>query len=249
MKKRHANNKDRYKSVVFPDGNVLHETIRDDVNTIIYPKQSSISLSYWKCVLRQCDNCPKYNFSECESSCLTTFPKIKFHLYVLFSTFSLHGLIGEGKLIYNLYENEKLNCKIRSRKMLTQRELTISNFMYDVYLPSLDKFIYHVWYVQILSNDYCGKLRQNTCYYKPENVLSIRDYAERIAAKFNFELQSEYFGNGSILFIEGCIIDIVDQYLNGYMEFHYHFSDDSRHDTSTIHALMISMLTELRNNN
>ena len=80
MKKRHANNKDRYKSVVFPDGNVLHETIRDDVNTIIYPKQSSISLSHWECVLRQRDNNPKYNVPEYESRCSTIAPKIKFHL-------------------------------------------------------------------------------------------------------------------------------------------------------------------------
>ena len=31
--------------------------------------------------------------------------------------------------------------------MLKQREFTIGNFMYDVYLPSLEKYIYHVHYV------------------------------------------------------------------------------------------------------
>ena len=44
------------------------------------------------------------------------------------------------------------------------------------------------------------------------------------------------------------MIDIVDQDMNGYMEFHSHFSDDSRQDTSTTHAHMVSMLTELRKN-
>ena len=45
-RRRHATYKNPYKSVVFPDGIVLHETTRDAVNTMIYPKQSSISLSH-----------------------------------------------------------------------------------------------------------------------------------------------------------------------------------------------------------
>ena len=114
---------------------LLHETTRDDVNTMIYPKQSSISLSHWKCVLRQYDNCPKYIILEYKPSYSIVASKIKFHLYALFSTCFLHGLIREGRLMCNLCENEKLNGKIQSKIMLTQRELTIGNFMYDVYLP------------------------------------------------------------------------------------------------------------------
>ena len=60
-RRRNAYNKNRYKCFVFHDGNVLHETTRDDVKTMIYPKQSSISLLHWKYVLRQYDNFPKYN--------------------------------------------------------------------------------------------------------------------------------------------------------------------------------------------
>ena len=37
-KRRHTAYKNRYKSVVFPDGNVLHETKRDAVITMICPK-------------------------------------------------------------------------------------------------------------------------------------------------------------------------------------------------------------------
>ena len=97
-------------------------------------------------------------------------PKLTFHIYVLFSTYSLHGLIEEGRLSYNLYVNEKLNGNIRSKKMLTQRELTISNYMYDIYLLSLKKCIYYVHYVQILSKNHCGIFRQNTYYSKPGNI-------------------------------------------------------------------------------
>ena len=45
------------------------------------------------------------------------------------------------------------------------------------------------------------------------------------------------------------MIDFVDQDLNGNIEFHFHFLDDSRQDASTIHTHMVNMLTELKNNN
>ena len=59
-------------------------------------------------------------------------------------------------------------------------------------------------------------------------------------------MQSEHFGNGSSLSIEGCMIDVVDQDMNGYMEFHSHFSDNSQQDASTTHAHIVSILTELK---
>ena len=45
------------------------------------------------------------------------------------------------------------------------------------------------------------------------------------------------------------MIEVLDQYINGNMEFHSHFSNDSRQDISTTNAHMVNMLTELRNNN
>ena len=45
------------------------------------------------------------------------------------------------------------------------------------------------------------------------------------------------------------MIDIFDQDLNSYMDFYTYFSDDSGQDASTTHAYMVSMLTELINNN
>ena len=60
--------------------------------------------------------------------------------------------------------------------------------MYNVYLPSLEKYIYHVHYIKILSKNHYGILRQNTCYSKPGNILLIRDYAKRMSANFNLEI-------------------------------------------------------------
>ena len=58
--------------------------------------------------------------------------------------------------------------------------------MYDVYLSSLDKYIYYVYNVQILLKSLCGSLRHDCYYSKPENICIIRDYAERTSANFEF---------------------------------------------------------------
>ena len=115
-RRRHATNNNRYNSVVFPDGNVLHETTRDAVNTMICSKEPNTSLSHWKCVLRECDNFPKCKLPEYELSCKVLAPMNKVHLYVLFTTCSQHRLIGEGRLNCNLCVDEKVKGKIRSKK-------------------------------------------------------------------------------------------------------------------------------------
>ena len=106
---------------------------------MICSKESSTSLSHWKCVLRECDNYPKYKLPEYESSCTIVAPKIKFHLYVLFITCSQHMLLGEGRLNCYLCVDEKVKGKIRSRNILTQRELTIENSMCDALLTFFGK--------------------------------------------------------------------------------------------------------------
>ena len=66
-----------------------------------------------------------------------------------------------------------------------------------------------------------------------------------MSVNLNLEIQSENFGNGRSLSIEGCNIEIVDKKLNGSCKFHSHFSDDSRQDASTVHARMLFMLEKL----
>ena len=121
--------------VVFSNDNILHDSPRDTVNTIICPKQSDASLFKWKIVLQQCVNCPKYNVPVYESR--------------------------EGRLICDFCDTEKIKCKILSRKMLTLKKLTIDKFMYDFYLPSLEKYIYHADNVQILSKIFVQNFDMN----------------------------------------------------------------------------------------
>lgn len=78
--------------------------------------------------------------------------------------------------------------KIRSRNILTLKEFEIDNFMYDVYFLSLEKHLYHVHYVHILSKNCCGRLRHDACYSRPDNICTIRDYVERMSTNFNLNI-------------------------------------------------------------
>ena len=89
--------------------------------------------------------------------------------------------------------------------------------MYDVYLPLLDKYIYHIHYVQNISKNLCGKLRHDDFYSKLGNISLIRNHAKLLSDNFNFEIQFKSFGNGRSLSNEGCMIEVIDQDLNGNM--------------------------------
>ena len=130
---------------------------------------------------------------------------------------------------------------------MTLKEHENGNFTYDVYLPSLEKYTYYVHYVHSLSKNICGRLRHDTCYSKPESISTIRYYAARMSTNFNLKIQSDHFGNGRSLSIEGFYIEILVKELNGTFEFHSHFPDDSRQDTFTTRTYIIYMLEELKN--
>ena len=68
---------------------------------------------------------------------------------------------------------------------------------------------------------------------------------KRLSMHFNLEIQSDHFGNGRSLPIEGCNIEFIDEDHNVESEFNSHLSDDSRQDESTTHAYIISMLNNL----
>ena len=75
-----------------------------------------------------------------------------FPTYEFFSKFSIHRLIGEGKLGSGLCVTESTTAKERSRKILTLKELTVGNFTNNIYLSTLEKYIYHIKYVHIFQN-------------------------------------------------------------------------------------------------
>ena len=217
---------------------------------IMCPLAEGIVFLKWKRVLRTCDCCPLYNVCKYESNITAEAPQIKCHTYIKFSSCFVHGLLGEGTLSYDLCRDSDLIMeKIKTRKILIMKEVSIGKFMFDFYLPSLQKFVYHIHNVKILSKNLCGVKRRNIFICKPGNLFNVRDYAERLSTYFDLEIQFDHFGNCRSLSIEGCSVEVAMNDSTFSLEFHSHFSDDSRQDTSTTNAHMMKMLDNMRQKN
>ena len=76
------------------------------------------------------------------------------------------------------------------------KEVSIGKFMFDSYLSALQKFVYHIYNVEILSKIMCGVKRKNAFICKPGNLWTVRKYDERLSAHLDLEIQSDHFDNG-----------------------------------------------------
>ena len=126
---------------IFSNDKKLYSKPRDIIYDIVYAKPSDSIPSKWKCLLRQFDSCPKYIAPEFECSCTNVASRIKFNIYQLFSTYSVHRLLEEGKFIYKLCDT-----KIQCRNILIFKVLSNGSFIYDVYLSTLKNDIYYIHY-------------------------------------------------------------------------------------------------------
>jgi hypothetical protein len=215
---------------------------------------------HWNCVLGRCENCPSYKIHTVEQDATR---KIKVHYYENATMCSKHGdLILRATLCAHC-DAQPLNEKkghVRTRKHLTLKEEAISNFLTLFYIPKLKEYRYHLPHVKILSHNDCSRLRNDYFNTFPYYAKSRRDYAERLSGHFNLEIQSEHFGQGRNVSIEGssirtCTIESLQQYEKGKineeniertLETHSHFLDDSRQDASTTQAHMDLLIKRLK---
>jgi hypothetical protein len=194
-----------------------------------------------------------------------------FHACVPTRSCTKHGVLATGtgikacqccQALRDTEGNEQKLGKASCQKLLSLVGVPIGTFIEDFYLPALEKHACHAPHVQILGNNHCGKLRQEQFLKTPGWVKTKRDCAERLLATFNMEIQSDHFGNGRSLSIEGSSVKFFSwqdnerhvaslknpqEVLEGLeagnlvtecsdsieMEFHSHFSDKSRQDAAT----------------
>ena len=81
---------------------------------------------------------------------------------------------------------------------------------------------------------------------KHGSLLTVWDNAERFSAHFNLEIQSNHFGNVRSLSIEGCSVEVSMNNSISRLQFHSHFSDDSRQDVSVTNDGMMEMMDNLK---
>ena len=190
-----------------PHGNHIYAKASDMENSTMctYPQSDHVRL-HWKFVLWCCSDCPCINILDQETTKKhdERTPSIRFHIYHIIGHCNLHGRIPlKDKKICYMCEQESLpdkSTKIYTRRDLVMMETTISNFHTSFYILAIQKLAFHLPHVRILGTNHCGEMRCKA--FKRcelfQDVLCRRDYAERVVASFDNQIQSEYYGENQI---------------------------------------------------
>ena len=67
-----------------------------------------------------------------------------------------------------------------------------------------------------------------------------------MSVHLELEIQSDHFGNGRLLSTEDCSVEVSMNSFISRLQFHSHFSDNSRQDASTTIAHMMKMMDKLK---
>ena len=99
--------------------------------------------------------------------------------------------------------------KLYTRKELVIMESSIVEFNQDFYIPEIQKLAFHLPYVRILGMHHCGNKRQEKFMrcFDFQDMLWCRDYAEHLVAIFSYQIQSEYYGDNILVWIEGIELE------------------------------------------
>jgi hypothetical protein len=217
-----------YTHNVLQNNNPWHEKPRDALKEVQCEKVDDVGLPHWNCVLGRCSDCPTYPVPEEEKGTTDESPTIQFHVYENFTQCTVHG-----PLILRAKECARcigLADSIKKGKMATRKHLTLLARP----IGALCKYAYHLPHVIILGKRECGVKQQWAFENIVGSIKMRRDYAERLLATFNLEIQSEHFGNGQSLSIEGSTVKTHqettttgDKDEQTRLQFYSHFSNNS----------------------
>ena len=184
------------------------------------------SLHKIECVLDECNDCKPYDRPQEEELLNDTDDPIYFHLYDTLPSCSLHGMLPKFpprvpgiRLIRTKTcsecDEKRLEDvtykagKFRTKKYLTKQRKTFQDFYKNYYTPMLIKYKYHRFLKIILSKANIEDVRLQRL--QPGEVAGSRDYAERLLLKFHLEIQSEHFGQGKNVSIEGNLVHFFQE--------------------------------------
>ena len=152
------------------------------------------------------------------------------------------------------------STKIYTRKELIMMETTIPDFHTSLYIPSIQKVAFHLPHVFILGTNHCGEM-QHTAFKRSESfqdVLCRCDYADRLVARFDNPIQSEYYGRNRSVSIEDIVLEHFSTAPKVYIKsstiscqrhavFHYYLSDDIKQDAANTTAHIKRLISLLKN--
>ena len=101
--------------------------------------------------------------------------------------------------------------------------------------------------IKMLSKNQCFEPRKNPLEVAYCDIMKRRDYAEQLSAKFNKEIQSDHFRQGTALSMEGCFVKCLAKNGEVLAHFHLHMVDKSNQDAASTHEHMQILLNLLAN--
>ena len=207
----------KYQDKVQPQGEARFKTAKLAMVCCLCapPDDRFQSLHQLDCVTGECNACPGFDRPPEE---LTMNNDISFHLYDVLPSCSIHNMLPKFPPVVDgerhVQTKSCVECDLLleadpkyvrggfyKRKYLTQKKCGFQEFFTEYYLPHLKKYTYHRFLKIILSKSNIEDVRLSRL--KPGEVAGSRDYAERLLMKFHMEIQSEHFGQGRDLSIEG----------------------------------------------
>ena len=219
----------------------------------------------WKCVTRECSDCPSLTWPKEESGEYEDgAPEISYRKWETRHTCNKHGILPLGYTTCHAcndasLEDEKYEVgKVSSKKRPSRKTEPVETFLPGEYSAAMNEYVWHKYHVLMLSNSVTGKARKAAL--RPGSVIGKYDYADRLKCVMNGQAQSDHFGNDIALSIEGAYIhayspESVEEYKtdratwnNAEMltEFYSHLSDDKFQNASTTYIHQSRMFKDLQ---
>ena len=85
-----------YRKQIYKDEKHVHPHPKDALRLIQCPPVDGFQVPHMKCILRRCNQCPKFRLFDEEKKITDRDPKISFHFFQKIAKCSVHGIIREG---------------------------------------------------------------------------------------------------------------------------------------------------------
>jgi hypothetical protein len=248
-----------YQNKVKPNGEHCFPNAKDAMFCCLLapPDEEYQSLHKLDCVLGECDSCPGYDRPPEE---LEMDYDISLHWYDTLPSCSIHNMLPkypperEGVTLVQTkscracdMEHERDNKYVRGgfykRKYLTKQKVPFQVFYKEYYLKQLKKYTYHRFLKIILSKSNTEDIRLERL--RPGEAIGSRNFSERLLMEFHMEIQSEHFGQGRDLSIEGNVAKFFPVGAKQTKTHFYSFLKDSKIQNAATTDKQMDRLTEI----
>ena len=152
--------------------------------------------------MRYCADCSCINltYQETDDQYSETTLSKRFHIYPIIECCNAHSIIplNDKKICHTCkqeYSSDE-STKIYTRKESVMVETKNSGFHTIFYIPAIQNLVFCLPHTCILGTNHCGEMRRTAFKRRKlfQDVLCRRDYSERLVARFDHQILSEYYG-------------------------------------------------------